>query len=74
VFTLALTARLAACWNACLGIEDPEALRQQRDDLLTGLENLYCASRVGRDLHNSGLSEVQSTTRKLIAAAKEATP
>lgn len=33
--------RLAACWNACLGIEDPAELRRQRDELLEVVSLLH---------------------------------
>lgn len=32
--------RIAACLNACDGIDDPAALRRQRDELWTELEEL----------------------------------
>lgn len=35
--------RIAACVNACAGIEDPQELRRQRDELLETLENLHFA-------------------------------
>lgn len=42
--------RLVACWNACLDIEDPQSLRQQRDDLLESVRKLVRYADADPDL------------------------
>jgi len=64
--------RAAACVNACAGIDDPAALRQQRDDLLAACEAVVAEhpSEGGRgiDLPQSMLAQLNAEIAKASGA------
>lgn len=57
--------RIAACWNACDGIDEPAALRDQRDKLLAMLEEVLSS-----DPDMIGHKRTMAEAEELIADCK----